>query len=89
MLATVSSNSGEVTVMATASEMAKGPHLWLVWLSKKVDEVHGVLAELWVESCWLCYHGEPTRARWSKGDGGGLLRLRLRRKSEGERENEM
>ena len=51
MLATVSSNSGEVMVMATASEMAKGPHLWLVWLSEKVDEVHGVLAELWAKSC--------------------------------------
>ena len=39
-------NSGEVTVMATASELAKGPHLRLVWLRENVDEVRGVLVEL-------------------------------------------
>jgi len=85
--ATVSSNSGEVMVMATASEMAKGPHLRLVWLREKVDEVRGVLTELCSGYCWLWCSGKPTRARWSNGEGGGPLRLR--RESEGERENEM
>ena len=33
--------------MAAAAEMAKGPHLRLVWLSENINEVHGVLAELW------------------------------------------
>ena len=87
MLATVSSNSGEVKVMATASEMAKGPHLRLVWLREKVDEVRGVLAELCSGYCWLWCSGKPARARWSNGEGGGPLRLR--RESERERENEM
>ena len=83
----MSSNSSEVKVMATASEMAKGPHLRLVWLREKVDEVRGVLAELYLGYCWLWYSGKPARARWSNGEGGGPLRLR--RESEGERENEM
>ena len=87
MLATVCSNSGEVMVMATASEMAKGPHLRLVWLREKVDEVRGVLVELCSGYCWLWCSGKPARARWSNGEGGGPLRLR--RESEGERENEM
>ena len=65
-LATVSSNSGEVTVMATASELAKGPHLKLVWLRENVDEVHGVLAELWVGYCWLWCSGKLARARRSQ-----------------------
>jgi len=67
--------------MATASEMAKGPHLRLVWLREKVDEVRGVLAELYLGYCWLWYSGKPARARWSNGDDGGPLRLR--RESEG------
>jgi len=46
VLATVSSNSIEVTVMAIALELAKGPHLRLVWLRENVDEVCGVLVEL-------------------------------------------
>ena len=87
MLATVSSNSGEVKVMAMASEMAKGPHLRPVWLREKVDEVHRVLAELCSGNCWLWCSGKPARARWSNGKGGGPLRLW--RESEGERENEM
>ena len=62
MLATVSPNSGEATVMATAAEMAKGPHLRLVWLSEGDDEVRGVLAELWAEACWLWYRGEHVQA---------------------------
>ena len=73
--------------MATVSKMAKGPHLRHVGLSKKVDEVHGVLAELRAESSWLCCRGEPAQARRSRGNGGGLLWLR--QESEGERENEM
>ena len=71
MLATVSSNSGEVMVMATALEMAKGPHLRLLWLREKVDEVHMMLAELWSGYCWLWCSSKPARARWSNGDGGG------------------
>ena len=74
MLATVSSNSGEVTVMATASELAKGPHLKLVWLRENVDEVRGVLAELCESYCRLWCSGELARARRSNGDGGGPLR---------------
>ena len=76
VLATVSSNSGEVKVMATASEMAKGPHLRLVWLREKVKEVRGVLAELCSGYCWLWCSGKPAQARWSNGEGGGPLRLR-------------
>ena len=87
MLATVSSNSGEETVMATASEMAKGPHLRLVWLREKVNEVRGVLAELCSGYCWLWCSSKPARARWSNGESGGPLWLQ--RESEGERENEM
>ena len=87
MLATVSSNSGEVMVMETASEMAKGPHLRLVWLREKVYEVRGVQTELCSGYCRLWCSGKPARARWSNGEGGGPLRLR--RESEGERENEM
>ena len=75
VLATVSSNFGEVTVMATASEMAKGPHLRLVWLSENVDEVRGVLAELWAGSCWLWCSGELARARRNKWRRRGPLRL--------------
>ena len=74
MLATVSSNFGEVTVMATASELAKGPHLRLVWLRENVDEVRGVLAELCESYCRLWCSGELVRARRSNGDGGGPLR---------------
>ena len=48
---TAASNSGEVVHMAAAAEMAKGPHLRLVWLSENIDEVRGVLAELWAGSC--------------------------------------
>ena len=75
VLATVSSNSGKVTVMVTASEMAKGPHLRLVWLSENINEVHGVLAELWAGYCWLWCSGELVRARRSNGNDGGPLRL--------------
>ena len=75
MLATVSSNSGAVMVMATALEMAKGPHLRLVWLREKVNEVRGVLAELCSGYCWLWCSGKPARAQWSNGEGGGPLRL--------------
>ena len=49
--------------MATAAEMAKGPHLWLIWLSEGDDEVRGVLVELWAEACWLWYRGEHVQAR--------------------------
>ena len=41
-------------------EMAKGPHLRLVWLSENVDEVREVLVELWVGWCWLWCSGELT-----------------------------
>ena len=60
--------------MATASEMAKGPHLRLVWLSENIDEVRGVLAELWAGYCWLWCSGELVRARRSNRNGGGPLR---------------
>ena len=46
VLATVSSHSGEVTVMATASELTKGPHLKLDWLRENVDEVRGGASEV-------------------------------------------
>ena len=80
-------SSGEDALMAVTAEVAKGPHLRLVWLREKVNEVRGVLAELCSGYCWLWCSGKPARARWSNGDGGGPLRLR--RESEGERENEM
>ena len=37
-------HSGEVTARATATKMAKGPYLRLVWLSEGDGEVRGVLA---------------------------------------------
>ena len=54
-------------------ETAKGPHLRFVWLSENVDEVRGVLAELWAGSCWLWCSGELVRARRSNGNCGGPL----------------
>ena len=60
--------------MVAATEMAKGPHLRLVWLSENIDEVRGVLAELWAGYCWLWCSGELVRARRSNGNGGGPLR---------------
>ena len=62
-------------------------YLVLVWFSESDDEVREVLAELWAGRCWARRGDERARARRSNGEGGGPLRLR--RESEGERENEM
>ena len=69
---TAASNSGEVAHMAAAAEMAKGPHLRLVWLSENINEVHGVLAELWagyslavVQRRACASAAEQWQRRWS------------------------
>ena len=64
-------HSGEVTARATLAKMAKGPYLWLVWLSEGDGKVHGVLAELWASWSEVRRDGERTRARRGNGDGDG------------------
>ena len=66
VLATVDHERSGAPVRFGRGEVGNVAHLGLGWLSKNIDEVREVLANLWVGWCWLWCSGELVRARRSK-----------------------
>ena len=65
VLATADRERGGAPVRFCRVRVSNAAHLWLGWLSESIAKVCEVLAELWLEWCWLWCSGELTRARRS------------------------